>query len=207
MASSLLWPKYAAFYLPGLPLINPQRIANALILLILASVLATHRVVQDEVKESFENNKPFWIMLVVFIIFRILSVGAASDKAPSIYRYIQEFFTHVVFVLLGLHFGSNEERLKKFTKTIFISFILISILAIIERVIKKNIFSYFIVPQNEYMAWALNDNTREGSYRAKSTFDHPLTFAEFITIGTSLSWVFALKITSRAISRFAAAST
>lgn len=197
VASSLLWPKYAAFFLPGLPLVNPQRVANAIILLILVATITTNKYIQTEYKNSLKSNKFFWLCLFLFVGFRFLSVIASEEPGTSTYRYIQELFTHVVFILLGLHFGSNKERLRKFAKTLFTCLILVSLLGIAEGVLKKNIFSYFITPANEYMAWALSDKSREGFYRVKSTFDHPLTFAEFIAIGTPLAMWFAFSIKSQ----------
>lgn len=185
--SSLLWPRYAAFFLPGLPLINPQRIANAAVIAIIFAAIITNKYLTNEIRASAKKYAAFWISIAIYIAARTGSVIMSEDKITSIYRFTQEIFVHIIFILLGLHLGARQHNTEKFLKALTFGLIATSILAIIEFTLKKNIFSYFITAQNEYMAWALSEKIRDGVYRAKSTFDHPLTFSEFIAIATPLS--------------------
>jgi hypothetical protein len=193
VASGLMWPRYAAFFLPGLPLINPQRIANAALIVIMMAVLVSNKYLREELRHSFSRFGMFWLFFLGFLFFRMASVVMSEDVGTSIYRFMQEFFVHVIFIVLGVHLGARKENIDQLLKVMVFGLLVVTLIASVEFILKKNVFSYFITPQNEYMAWALSDKLRDGVYRAKGTFDHPLTFSEFVAIATPLAIYFSVQ--------------
>lgn len=181
-----IWPRYAALFLPGLPLINPQRIANITLLATLFVALFSSSYIIDLLKSSFRQHRTFWLIFIFFCAIRLISSVLSSDPVTSIYRLSQEFFVHTVFIIAGLHFGSTQELRRRLAIVFSICLFIACAAAIAEFTLKRNIFSYFITPRNEYMAWALSDQFRDGKFRAKGTFDHPLTMAEFVSIAAAI---------------------
>lgn len=180
------WPRYAAFFLPGLPLINPQRIANVVLLATLMLALFSSDYISGLIRNSLMQHRAFWAAFFVYILARIASVFFSSEPFTSGYRLTQELFVHVIFVAVGLHFGVTEKNRRILAFALVACTVIATAAAWAEFSLGRNIFSYFITPQNDYMAWALSDQFRDGRFRAKGTFDHPLTMAEFISISAAI---------------------
>jgi len=187
IGTSLLWPRYAAIFIPGLPLINIQRIGNAAAILTLLTALFASREFQKAFSKSLREHPLFWISIATYIGFRITSSFLSIEPISSFYRLTQEVFVHIVLLFCGLHIGNSEKRFKYLMAVIAASVFFCTALAIAEQILQKNVFSLFISPKNEYMAWALSEKVRDGAYRSKAIFDHPLTFAEFSAIAASLA--------------------
>lgn len=99
---SFLWPRYVAFWIPGFPSLNLQRIANVVVLFVMFSSFFSVQSFKDKVSLSFKSFPFFWICLFVFELFRFASVFFSKDFATSFYQFFNEFFVHAVFVFLGV---------------------------------------------------------------------------------------------------------
>lgn len=193
ITSSLLWPRYVALWIPGLPSINLQRIATAFSLTMIAVSLLYGKWFRNEIFKSIKNNAIIWISIFTFVIFRFLSIFSSQDTGTSTYQYINEIFVHVIFIVAGVAIGSDVTRARWFALTITICFYIATIIGAIEYILGKNLFANFVDPTNAYVQWALSEKVRGGGYRSQSTFGHPLTYAEFASVG----FCFAVYISSK----------
>ncbi|MEK7882237.1 O-antigen ligase family protein [Methyloversatilis sp. NSM2] len=184
---SFLWPRYVAFWVPGLPSINMQRIANIAVLFVMFSSLFSVPSFRSKIGQSFRDYPFFWICFLLFEVFRFISIFFSSDFGVSVYQYINEIFVHAVFVFLGVFLGSSIKYFEIFV--IAVSFCLVAsfAVALIEVVRGGNLFAAFVDPDNAYVQWALSNKVRGGAYRAQSTFGHPLTYAEFASVALGIS--------------------
>lgn len=184
---SFLWPRYVAFWIPGFPSLNLQRIANVVVLFVMFSSFFSVQSFKDKVSLSFKSFPFFWICLFVFELFRFASVFFSKDFATSFYQFFNEFFVHAVFVFLGVFFGSSERCFKIFVYSVSFCLLAAFVVGVVEVLNQGNIFSRFVDPENAYVQWALSNKVRGGEYRVQSTFGHPLTFAEFASVGLCVS--------------------
>lgn len=185
-----VWPRYAAFFLPGLPLINPQRIANTVLVTTIFLSIFTSRQFREKIYSSYNEHRTFFYFLAAYLLTRVLSVLFSDEPSASAYRFIQEVIVHTVFILAGIHFAEDERKLHSLIKILVFGSIIAASASLAEYALQRNLFSYFITPQNDYMAWALSDQFRDGKFRAKGTFDHPLTLAEYSSLAVGLGVLF-----------------
>lgn len=184
---SFLWPRYVAFWIPGFPSINLQRIANVVVLFVMFSSLFSVQSFRDRIVRSFKAFPFFWACFLVFEVFRFASVVFSKDFATSFYQFFNELFVHSVFVFLGVLFGSSERYLRIFVYSVAVCLVFAFLVGAVETINQGNLFARFVDPENSYVQWALSNKVRGGEYRAQSTFGHPLTFAEFAAVGLCVS--------------------
>jgi hypothetical protein len=184
---SFLWPRYVAFWIPGLPSLNLQRIANVVVLFAMVSSVLSSRQFRSELVSSFTSFRLFWACFFIFELFRFVSIALSERFFASLYQFSNEFFVHAAFVFLGVYFGSNWKIFKLFVVAVLGSFVVVFFIAIAEYIYGGNLFSGFVDPSNSYVLWALSDKIRGGAYRVQSTFGHPLTFAEFSSVALCIS--------------------
>lgn len=196
IASTVLWPRYAALFIPGLPSLNVQRITNAAMALTLIAALFTSKNTRIVLGDSFRSHPAFWLTLGLYLAFRVVSSVLSDEPYPSLYRLTQELLVHVLLVFVGVYIGAKNNRSKTLLTVIAFAIAINFLIATAEQIIGKNVFSLFLTPQNEYMAWALSEKVRDGIHRSKGIFDHPLTYAEFCALSAPLA-IALLSLTKR----------
>lgn len=198
-------PTYAEIRPGGLPNISPTRWLR-LVLIGLTLILLF--------------IKPFRMSLTDFI----------SAETHKLWRLVAFFFAWYSFVTLFLHFSTgffindirngivpwwlafafsamyirSEDDFRRLFRALALAmFIVVSIMPI-EFVLKRNVFEGFISSEG-WNQVGLIDQSRDGVYRVKSTFEHPLVCAQFlVTVGVAflakglfdrvkgrLFWIFA----------------
>ena len=178
--ASILWPRYVAIWLPGLPSLNLPRIAGIIYLLLIFVGFFVSKWFREIVGQSIRNFSMFWIALLFFLIFRFVSVFSSADIGSALYQFVNETVVHVSLIFFGVSLGAKDYLLsRRIFAAISFAFFVCFAIGMVEWLTGKNIFSKFIDPSNNYALWAVSEKARSGSYRAQSTFGHPLTFAEF----------------------------
>lgn len=186
IASTVFWPRYAALFIPGLPSINIQRLTNLAVALTIASAIFSSRSIRSIFGESLKSHPVFWFSLLVYLVFRLISSVLSDEPYNSLYRLTQELLVHVILVFVGVYIGGDRNRSRALIITIALAIVFNFSIAVAEQIVGKNVFSLFLTPQNEYMAWALSEKIRDGFHRSKGIFDHPLTYAEFCALSAPL---------------------
>lgn len=184
---SVLWPRYVAFWLPGLPSINPPRMANILFLAVLVIALLKSVVVRAAISDSFDAFRVTWIIFGLYILSRLSSVLMSEDVAASVYAILNEYAVHAVCLVLGLVCGVFPDGKRLLVRVVLWVFVAVCAVAIIEVILGHNLFARFVDPANSYVQWAVSDKARGGGYRAQGTFGFPITLAEFIVVAFPLA--------------------
>jgi hypothetical protein len=188
---SFIWPRFVAFYVPGLPPINIQRFSNLLaIVSIILAIFFSHWF-RKEFLDSYHHAKSFWNFFGLLCFFRFASIFSVDNFAQAFhasYLLMSDFMAHWIFILAGIMIGANHRNLRIFTLIITCSFFLNFLIGSVEYVSGKNLFLPFVDLSNPDIEWIMRDKTRDGAYRVSSIFIHPIVFGEY----TSASFCFAI---------------
>ena len=193
IASSLIWPKYIALRPPGLPPIGIQRLANLLAVSSFAFAMFCSNWFKKEIANSFNKAKAFWFFLGVLVFFRFASVFVSTMPYNSLYIFMSDLFVHWFFIFIGVFIGSSHRNFMLFSKTIAFCFFINFFFVVAEFVLGTNPFFQFVNTSDPNLSWIMLDKTRGGLYRAQSVFTHPISFAEFSSVG----FCFAIFVLSR----------
>jgi O-antigen ligase len=181
--STLIWPKYIAVRPPGLPLIGIQRLANLLALSMFVLAMFSSNWFKKEIANSFNKAKVFWIFFGGLVFFRFASVFISRDIPFSLFMFMSDFFVHWFFIFTGVFIGSSHRYFIIFLKAIVFCFFVNFLIAITELALGKNLFLPFLNTIDPALEWVLKEKSRDGLYRVQSVFLHPITFAEFASVG------------------------
>jgi hypothetical protein len=183
IATSLIWPKYVALRPPGLPPINIQRLTNLIAISSFMFAMFSSNWFKKEIANSFNNAKAFWIFFGMLVFFRFASIFVSTRLYNSIYTFTSDLFVHWFFIFIGVYIGSSYQNFMLFSKTIVYCFFINFVIVVIEFALGRNPFFQFINTSDPSVAWIMLDKTRGGLYRAQSVFSHPISFAEFASVG------------------------
>jgi O-antigen ligase len=190
--SSALWPRYVALFLPGLPSLNPTRILNVLVVMLLLAAAISSTQLRLWWRQSFAENKGVWFFLFAMCAFRIASIAVSDEPTHSAYTYMNELFVHVLMFFVGIAWVQYDPKLRRMGIVACFSFLVVAILGMVEWRLGKPLFGQFVDPTNAYVQWAASGKIRDGIYRAQSTLGYPIAFAEFAVISAGIALAFCV---------------
>ena len=144
----------------------------------------------------FRSNRLPLCLIVIFVFVRGMSCFVAPDQASSFREYFRTDLTlcFPMFVI-ALFTVRSWASVELCMRTILFAAIVVALFGIIEWVAKANPLTTALQSSDvDGLATIAMDKTRDGIYRAQSTFFHPLSFGQFLILATSLSFYF---LTSR----------
>jgi len=180
IVSLCLWPRYSYLRFGGLPALTPTR---GVLVLWIASWIGfwfKSSVFRKYFYERAASAKWLYILLIVWVGW----IFFANLFASNPFRGLYFIFDHVL-MLCGFFFmlsiilmrPTDVERLSKLLSVMVL--IVVSV-GVVEFVLERNVFANILPITEDYAAQALSVKIRDSGYRAQSTFDHPLTFAQFL---------------------------
>jgi hypothetical protein len=179
-------PTYAEIRPGGLPNISPTRWLRFILLALTVILLFI---------------KPFRTSLTDF----------ASAETRRLWRLAASFFVLYLFITLFLHYSTgfffndikngilppwlafafgamyirNEEDFMRLFRALAFAAVIVVCIMPVEFILKRNIFDGFVSSEG-WNQVGLLDLSRDGVYRVKATFEHPLTCAQFlISVGVA----------------------
>lgn len=176
---SALWPRYIAFFLPGLPSINPTRLVDIFLVILVVSGLALNTELRRLVSTSISQQKGIWFLLFVLYIFKIASVVASEAPFQSVYQFANEVYVHLLCLPVGVYIAADRRRLAFVSKAFLVCLVVVTVFGVLEFSLKKNIFARFADPTNDYVQFAVSEKMRGGLYRAQSTLGYPIVYGEY----------------------------
>lgn len=182
----VLWPRYAYLRFGGLPGVTPSRV-----FFFLAFALFAVSYVRSACYRSFVNARvagagSVSVFLVLLVFFRLLSVAFAKDPLPMIFPVLNEVMFLGASFVLCLSIVKNLDDVDCVVRCLAALVFVVCLLSIVEYVKKKNLFVGVLPVSDEYAQQALLDKVRDSGYRAQATFDHPLSFAQFLVTAIPL---------------------
>ena len=191
---SILWPRYVAVWLPGLPSINPPRIANVLFLVVVLISFFGAKSVRNSIFAVAKRSNVFLFFVLLYLIARVASIGMSNDFASALYAVFNEFGVHAVCIIFGVVYGARYGVGGALAFAACVIFVMVVSIALFEAVLGHNLFARFVDPANSYVQWAISDKARGGGYRAQGTFGFPITLAEFVVVVFPLAVAGALGV-------------
>lgn len=181
---SVLWPRYV-FFSSGGPHVNPQTLS------VFASLAAV--VFWAIYSPGFSNklcrvifsSSGIGPLVVIWFGWRLLASALGEFALVSMFDYARDLVYVSSFFLIGCAIATYEDGPKWMLRVLVASGLVVASLGLIEAFMQKNYFVQFAsAGDNRAVADALKtimfDKIRDGNYRAQSTFDHPIVFAQFI---------------------------
>jgi hypothetical protein len=193
----VLWPRYLAITLPGMPWITLQRILGLPMALLLLISLSMSKVFRAEVSKSVSAIKPMWIFLCGFIFIQVFTTFISPKPfAAAQLAFDEQIYWTVIFVISAVVFRKDGQIERYLGLLCVLSFFMIVLTAIEWRrqhvVWAAHIPAILRVPDPSVQN-TLTPSFRPGTnyYRAKATFSTPLALAEYISLLTPFLLHFA----------------
>jgi hypothetical protein len=193
----IVWPNYMAISLPGLPwitLVRATAFPMLLILLICVSISSDFRL---KMGHSLRAVSAIPILLCIFVVIQIVSIGLSKDVAGSIQKFIaaQTTWTAIFFASAYIFFHSGQ--IKRWAAVLCGMAVFVSVIAIWEAALQhvpwRDHIPSFLQINDDAVAAILAGSTRSftNRYRAQATFGTSLGLAEYLTLSVPFVMHFA----------------
>ena len=180
LVSSAVWPRYAYIRVGGLPGITPTRVVILLSILALVVLFVRSIVFRRELLDRFGRASRLLSCVFVFELLRMLSAAFSDQWIPSLIGFANEFVSISVVLILCVAGIGDRNELRDVLKFIYLSVFLVVLVGFIEFFAQKSLFADFLDVNDDYVRDVLLAKVRDSAYRVQSTFDHPLSYAQFI---------------------------
>lgn len=180
LTAALLWPRYAYIRIGPLPGVTPTRIMLALSLFAGLAYVVRSPGFRRGVASALSESKAVFYSIFVFTLFRFLSVVFAKYPFESLYGFLNEVVFFPLMTLLFVAAFRSSIDIGKIVKLLVYVTCLICLLGVVEYARQQNVFAGVLPVTDEYAQEALLSKIRDSGYRVQSSFDHPLTYAQFL---------------------------
>lgn len=203
----VVWPRYGYLRIGGLPGITPPRVLLLIFLLQVAVGLAKSAVLQRIFVGRLRDSFRILCIFGIYFFFRLGSAVLSDTPFASLLFLVDEIVFLGGAFLIGVLLLPDRLAVLRFAWLVSMATFLVSILALVEYFLQRNIFLDLLSVNNEYAQEALLPKIRDGDYRVQSTFDHPLTFAQFLNSAIPVSLILSVSAGTRMKQLFAAVVT
>lgn len=189
---SVVWPRYAFLHISGLPSINPLTIGAAAYSFIVLSAFLAAPKFSRQVGQTIVYHGILPKLIVLAFAWRLLSCVLGEVPIASIGGLLKEMIYINSFVLFGYVLASVPNGGVILFRVLIASGIFVGAAGVIEAFTQHNAFVRFAtVGADGDMAGVLagitSEKIRAGGFRAQSTFDHPIVFAQFVAALTPIA--------------------
>ncbi|KRB45289.1 O-antigen ligase [Phenylobacterium sp. Root700] len=194
----VLWPRYLALALPGLPWITTIRLTGVplvFILLISASISSEFRVKMVAILNS---TPAIWKILCVFLVVQILTIPFAKAPFTTINRVINAQISWTAIFFAACYVFSKPGRAERWFALMWVLALSVGVLAVIERPIGHVPWAghipSFLKVEDDSVARILVGGVRMygGGYRVQGPFTTSLGLAEFMALSLPFVMHFAV---------------
>lgn len=184
LLATVIWPRYVAVRLPGVPDLLPGRIAYGLLLVVFAYAWINTTEAKRRISAVWKTYPVMTGSLAVVVLARLTSVAFSQFPGSALYGFLNEFITYYPAFLIGVLATDTRERMVIFSRVLFLSALFVGALGVLEARLAHNLF-VGILPagfsfSTEFVENAIAEKIRGGHYRVQSTFSHPLLYAQFL---------------------------
>lgn len=181
---SVLWPRYVFFSVGG-PNVNPQTLSVFASLATIAFWVTYSPSFSTKFSRVIFSSSGIGLLAVLWFGWRLLASALGEFAFVSVADYVRDLIYVSSFFLIGCAIATYEDGPKWMLRVLVASGLVVAALGLIEAFAQKNYFVQFASgADNPAVADALKtimfEKIRDGNYRAQSTFDHPIVFAQFI---------------------------
>lgn len=181
---SVLWPRYIFFSLGG-PHVNPQTLSVFASLAAIAFWATYSPGFSNKLYRVIFSSSGIGFLVMLWFGWRIFSSALGEFALESVVGYARDLIYVSSFFFIGCAVATYEDGPKWLLRVVVASGLMVAAAGLIEAFMQLNYFVQFASgDDSQATADALKtimfDKTRDGNFRAQSTFDHPIVFAQFI---------------------------
>ncbi|MES2349829.1 MAG: O-antigen ligase family protein [Pseudomonadota bacterium] len=184
-----LWPDFAELKPGGIPNIAPPRLVRAALIF-----LAVIYLFQDRERAALfgKRLRENWIpvtLLLAFFSLRFASGFVARFPVLQIFVFVRnDLWSYLSIFFITLFVLRDERDVKRVMQIIVVAGMIVGMAALLEYFLKRNLFQRFISVTSDYMMAVLSDKTRDNTYRAQGTLEHPLLLGQFFAMILPWCW-------------------
>lgn len=195
----IAWPDYLAIALPGLPWITLLRLTSFPLVLTLLICISMSGDFRDELKRSLAAVPAIPILLSIFCVIQLYSIGLSHDISSSIQKFIVAQTTWTAAFFAAAYVFTRPGKMTKWAAMLWALAVFVSVIAIWEYRIGRLPWAghipSFLKIEDESVQRILAGSMRAGTdrYRSQATFGTPLGLAEYNALALPFVMHFATK--------------
>jgi hypothetical protein len=175
-----LWPRYSYLRFGGLPALTPSRGVLVLWITFWISFWIKSRAYRQYFFEKAASAKWVYGLLILLVGWIFFANLFSSFPLRGLYITLDHILMLCGFFFMLSATLMRPTDVRKLINIISIVVLVIVAVGIAELVLKRNVFAGYLPVTEDYAATALSDKIRDSGYRVQSTFDHPLSFSQFL---------------------------
>lgn len=189
IASNYVWPSYVALNLPGLPWLNPQRLALFLLLITSLYGYATSSAMREKTLEVVRSERVMWL---AFSGFWICSLAALAFSGSMMVFSFNKWVNYQIYwsflFIIAAFLLRKPGTATVLVRALMIAGILTALISLPEYIGRSvpwiGHIPDFLIGDPEIYRSVADDHARLGldMYRARSSFTLSITFAEFLAM-------------------------
>lgn len=185
VALSILWPRYLFLHQGGLPGVNPLTLGAMGMLTLSAMSLVGSSVSSTNLSEQFQAGGVAAKLFFAWFVWGLFASMLGDSPVYSVIELIKQFVYVGSFFIFGLILAGNSRGPVLVVRVIVLCGLVVSVIGIYEAHVHSNPFVGLIGGMGDASAprallAIAADKARDGAFRAQSTFDHPIVFAQFV---------------------------
>lgn len=202
VALSVLWPRYLFVHKAGLPGVNPLTLLTMAALFACVFGIAYSRAFGRDLRTIFRSGGVAFSFFLLWFVWRLFASIIGEEPIYSSIEVVKEFVYIGSFVLFGLVVAVWEPGPRYIFRVLIGSGLIVSVIGVYEGFVQANPFIGFISSDGDMTAPRVlisiaAEKLRDGAFRAQSTFDHPIVFAQFVAALVPLALFVATRDSSR----------
>lgn len=188
--SSVIWPNYLAFSLPGLPWIGLGRLCLFLASAFFFVILSMDQETRSNIGTALKAHKPIRIFFLLFIAVQIFVLVFANEVGDAFSALFNNQMNWTIPFLLGLAVFWRFRNLELFIKALLVCGAVLSLIAVREAELQRlpwvGRIPSFLAIDNPILIPILTGAKRaaDGIYRVQTTYTTSLSCAEFMAMIT-----------------------
>lgn len=182
---SVLWPRYVYFHTAGLPGVNLLTVSTMAGLFVVVTLLVFSPRFSTGVFSVIASAN--WIAKIVGIwfVWRLFACFVGTEPVYSLLGFARELVYLSSFLLFGFVLAALPNGSTWLYRLLLLSGVAVGVAGIVEAFSQHNWFVQFATAgeggdQSGSLAGIAAEKIRFGAFRAQSTFDHPIVFAQFV---------------------------
>jgi hypothetical protein len=199
---SVIWPRYLFLHAAGLPGINPLTLSTMIGLAVILIAIASSRQFAHGLMSEMRNGGVAATLVLVWLGWRFLASFLGEEPVYSVIDLVKETVYVASFLIFGYVLAGWKDGPINVARVMVICGLAVASIGVVEAFVQHNPFIGLISSMGDEQApralvAIAAEKVREGAYRAQSTFDHPIVFAQFVAALVPLALFMLLRDSSK----------
>jgi O-antigen ligase len=190
-----VWPRNAYIPISALPVKHPQKILYLGLLVFFAYALIKSKELRTHLSERVNEYKFLFAAWATLSFWSLLTAATSQEPAYSFFRSTNEFISLYLLLPIGVCCIYDRQDARRLVYVLVLAACINVCYAAVEFLLKRNIFTALISIGDIDPGIArqiVAEKIRGGSYRAQASFDHPILFAEYLSVSLPFALIAAL---------------